>query len=67
MGLVYLVGLSVVLVVIKVYCCGYVEISQVYKQYSLFVMEDDKFEVVIHHEGHFVNEEGIKYVDGQRS
>jgi len=57
----------VVLVVIKVYCCGYVEISQVYKQYSLFVMEDDKFEVVIHHEGHFVNEEGIKYVDGQRS
>jgi len=30
-------------------------------------MEDDKFQVVIHHGGHFVNEEGIKYVDGQRS
>jgi len=30
-------------------------------------MEDDKFEVVIHHGGHFVNDGGIKYVVGQRS
>ena len=60
----YPVGLSVVFVVIKLYCCGYVDISHVYKQYSLFVMEDDKFQVVIHHGGHFVNEGGIKYVDG---
>jgi len=28
-------------------------------------MEDDKFEMVIHHGGHFVNEGGVKYVNGQ--
>jgi len=30
-------------------------------------MEDDKFKVVIHHGGYFVNEGGIKYVNGHRS
>jgi len=31
------------------------------------MMEDDKFKVVIHHGGYFVNEGGIKYVNGHRS
>jgi len=30
-------------------------------------MKDDKFQVVIHHGGYFMNEGGIKYVYGQRS
>ena len=63
----YPVGLSVLYVVINVNCYGYLVISQVYKQYPLFMMEYDKFQVVIHHGGYFVNEGGIKYVNGQRS
>ena len=31
------------------------------------LMDDEKFEVVIHHGGHFVNEGGVKYVNGQLS
>ena len=31
------------------------------------MIENDKFEVVIHHGGHFVNEGGVKCVNGQTS